>query len=591
MRVVGLRIGLSLLAGAFLFLAVPTYGLWPLMWIAAVPEIYVARVAATPKRAFLYGWLTGAVAHTGGFYWMDGLLERFGHMAPIEALPIMALLIAYQGLAFAFFSWGVRRAWDRTGAPLVLLAPLVMVAVELLMPQIFPYYLAISQAFVPAVIQIADVTGPLGVTALMLAFAGAVADAIFAASRRSWPAWRAPVAVGPADRRRPRLRRAADAPGRRASRCRAQGAHGPRAGQRRYPREVGSGGVRAPPGPAPARLGRSAARRRRAGGLAGVVVPVRAAANVRARLRDPTTAAWCGAGSTRSLHVRRPHPRRKRHRKKGPDRYPYNTAIMMDAAGNATGSYDKVFLMMFGEYVPFYDQIPWFTEIFPEASNFSRGSEPASFPLHTAAGDFKLGPLICYEDILPSFARRVAKLGPNAFVNITNDAWFGRTAEPYQHLALAVFRAVEHRLEMVRAVNTGVSAHIDAAGPRSPGDRIGRSQRPAGGAAQDAARRPGHAPRRRPLPDGGRSVRVSLPAVPGRPPGLEGWGTGGRALGWRRRRYERRRKNRYLKSCRSCLKAGKRISFATSIAQVPVGVPAKVDPTWTDCTVPFPPTT
>ncbi|MES1209127.1 MAG: hypothetical protein ABUS79_24580, partial [Pseudomonadota bacterium] len=50
------------------------------------------------------------------------------------------------------------------------------------------------------------------------------------------------------------------------------------------------------------------------------------------------------------------------------------------------------------------------------------------------------------------------------FVNITNDAWFGRTSEPHQHLALAVFRAVEHRLEMVRAVNTGVSAHIDAAG-------------------------------------------------------------------------------------------------------------------------------
>jgi apolipoprotein N-acyltransferase len=58
----------------------------------------------------------------------------------------------------------------------------------------------------------------------------------------------------------------------------------------------------------------------------------------------------------------------------------------------------------------------------------------------------------------------VAKLQPNAFINITNDAWFGRTAEPYQHLALAVFRSVEHRIEMVRAVNTGVSAHIDAAG-------------------------------------------------------------------------------------------------------------------------------
>jgi len=146
------------------------------------------------------------------------------------------------------------------------------------------------------------------------------------------------------------------------------------------------------------------------------------------------------------------------------DRYPYNTALMMDAAGNATASYDKVFLMMFGEYIPFYDQIPWFTKLFPEASNFSRGTDPAVFPLEVGGRAFKVAPLICYEDILPGFARRAAKLGPNAFINMTNDAWFGRTAEPYQHLALAVFRSVEHRLEMVRAVNTGVSAHIDAGG-------------------------------------------------------------------------------------------------------------------------------
>jgi apolipoprotein N-acyltransferase len=146
------------------------------------------------------------------------------------------------------------------------------------------------------------------------------------------------------------------------------------------------------------------------------------------------------------------------------DRYPYNTAFMMDADGNVTGAYDKVFLMMFGEYIPFYDSIPWFTQLVPEASNFSRGTEPASFPLRVRGRDYKLGPLICYEDILPSFTRRVAKLAPNALVNITNDAWFGRTAEPYEHLGLAVFRAVENRLELVRAVNTGVSAHVDAAG-------------------------------------------------------------------------------------------------------------------------------
>jgi apolipoprotein N-acyltransferase len=137
---------------------------------------------------------------------------------------------------------------------------------------------------------------------------------------------------------------------------------------------------------------------------------------------------------------------------------------MLDRDGAITGSYDKVFLMMFGEYIPFYDTFPWFTDLFPEASNFSRGSEPGSFPLRVRGRDYLLGPLICYEDILPAFTRRVAKLSPNALVNITNDAWFGRTSEPYQHLALAVFRAVENRLELVRAVNTGVSAHVDAAG-------------------------------------------------------------------------------------------------------------------------------
>src|SRR6266545_2908098 len=146
------RLGLSLLAAVMLFASVPTFGLWPLMWMALGPQMQVALGAATPKQAFLWGWLTGFVANAVAFYWMDGLLERFGHMPPVEALPIMALL-------------------------LVLLAPLVMVTVELVMPQIFPYYLGISQAFGPSVIQIADITGPLGVTALMLACNGALLDA------------------------------------------------------------------------------------------------------------------------------------------------------------------------------------------------------------------------------------------------------------------------------------------------------------------------------------------------------------------------------------------------------------------------------
>jgi len=456
-QAIALRVGLSVVSGVLLFLSVPGFGLWPLMFAALVPQLWVARAAVTPRRAFFHGWLTGTVANAGGFYWMDGLLERFGHMPAVEALPIMLLLVAYQGLAFAFFSWLVRRVADRTGRPLVLLAPLVMVAIELPIPQIFPYYLAIAVAFVPRLIQVADVTGPLGVTALLLTFNGALADLVH--DRRAWRGLAIAAALLVAD--------------------------------------VGYGTVRLHQ--ADAR--RAAAPKVRTGlvqanvGILEKWDPVEFAhllslhqeASADLARNGAQLVVWPESSYPYALprHFAQDFPlddeRRVRRgfetpllfgavtvadraSRRGPDKYPYNTALMMDAAGNITGTFDKVFLMLFGEYIPFYDSIPWFTQIFPEASNFSRGGEPASFPLHVAGGDFKLGPLICYEDILPAWARKVAQLRPNAFVNITNDAWFGRTAEPHQHLALAVFRAVEHRLEMVRAVNTGVSAHIDSAG-------------------------------------------------------------------------------------------------------------------------------
>jgi apolipoprotein N-acyltransferase len=455
------------LAAALLYLSVPTVNAWPLMWIALVPQLIVALQCETPRRAFLQGWLTGTLANTAGFIWMDGLLERFGHMSPVEALPIMMLLTGYQGLEFAFLSWGVHRLRNRTAnrIPMAVLAPLVMVVIELAMPQIFPFYLAISQAWVPAVIQIADLTGPMGVTALMVGVSGALVDAWLA--RRDGRPWRTalrPLAVAS-------IFVVAD---------------------------LVYGAVRIHQ----VNVARAAAPKVRTGLVqANVGILEKWDPDEFARLLDKhqrLSADLVGAGAqfivwpessypyalprtiehdpplSSKAHVRRgfettPLLFGALTRVSGPptkpaERYPFNTALMMDAAGNITGKYDKVFLMLFGEYIPFYDSIPWFTKIFPEASNFSRGSTPGSFPLRVGDRDWVLGPLICYEDILPGFTRRVAQLRPNAFINITNDAWFGRTAEPYQHLALAVFRSVEHRLEMVRAVNTGVSAHIDAAG-------------------------------------------------------------------------------------------------------------------------------
>jgi len=462
------RLGLSLLSGVLLAascLSLPGVPTWPLMWIALVPELLVALEAPTPKRAFWYGWLTGTVANTAGFYWMDELLERFGHMSPVEALPIMLLLTAYQGLEFALLSWGVHRLRARTGGrlPVALLATLVMASIELVVPQMFPFYLAISQAFVAPVIQIADLTGPIGVTALVVASSGALVDLWL--RRRAGEGRRAlrPLAVVAA------LVVADLAYG-------AVRIHQVDVARAAAPK-VKTGLVQANVGILEkwdpqefAKLLETHQRLSRGLAREGAELVVWPESSYPYALARPFSREW-PAADARRVRVGFDTPllfgaltRAPGRHDSGPDKYPYNTALMMDAAGNVTGTYDKVFLMLFGEYIPFYDSIPWFTKVFPEASNFSRGTEPASFPLRVGARDYKLGPLICYEDILPGFTRRVAKLRPNAFINITNDAWFGRTAEPYQHLALAVYRAVEHRLELVRAVNTGVSTHVDAAG-------------------------------------------------------------------------------------------------------------------------------
>ena len=74
------------------------------------------------------------------------------------------------------------------------------------------------------------------------------------------------------------------------------------------------------------------------------------------------------------------------------------------------------------------------------------------------------GPLICYEGIFPDLVRRFVKEGARVLVNITNDAWYGRSSAPYQHLSAAVFRSVENGVYMLRSANTGVSAIIDPLG-------------------------------------------------------------------------------------------------------------------------------
>jgi apolipoprotein N-acyltransferase len=112
------------------------------------------------------------------------MFERFAHLPWLASALLCLLLCSYQALRFLLFGWAVRRVRVRSDVPLALLAPVLMVTSELCVPFVFPYYLALTQAWQTPVIQVAELTGPLGVTALLLMSSGAVYDAAVGRRRR-----------------------------------------------------------------------------------------------------------------------------------------------------------------------------------------------------------------------------------------------------------------------------------------------------------------------------------------------------------------------------------------------------------------------
>jgi apolipoprotein N-acyltransferase len=136
-------------------------------------------------------------------------------------------------------------------------------------------------------------------------------------------------------------------------------------------------------------------------------------------------------------------------------RPPHNSAFLIGPTGDL-GRYDKRHLLPLGEYVPWERALGFFRVAGGPASEFSGGWEATVFA--TPIG--RVATVICYEAIFPAEVRDFFLAGADILVNITNDAYFGPTPTPVQHLALTVFRAVEHRAWLVRAANTGISAIV-----------------------------------------------------------------------------------------------------------------------------------
>ncbi len=139
----------------------------------------------------------------------------------------------------------------------------------------------------------------------------------------------------------------------------------------------------------------------------------------------------------------------------------FNRAYMFNSHARITGIYDKAHLVPFGEYVPLQDLL-WFVEkLTVQAGHFSKGTTgpvPLGFNTH------KTGVLICFEILFPDISRQFVLNNADILTTITNDAWFGRTSAPAQHFAVAVLRAIENRRAMVRAANTGISGFIAPCG-------------------------------------------------------------------------------------------------------------------------------
>ena len=140
----------------------------------------------------------------------------------------------------------------------------------------------------------------------------------------------------------------------------------------------------------------------------------------------------------------------------------YNRSFLVDATGAAAGSADKVHLVPFGEFLP----LPWLFGYLDALTAHSGRFDPGEDHgvLRLPGAEAELGVFICFESIFPGIPRTLAARGATVLVNTTNDAWFGDSAAPTQHLAMAVLRAVETGRPVLRAANTGISCIIEPSG-------------------------------------------------------------------------------------------------------------------------------
>ncbi len=455
------KILLAVLTGVLLTAGFPVIGMACSAWVALIFLLLAIR-DTDARKGFMLGLLAGMVHYLTLVYWLVPTMRIYGYLPLSISILLLILLAFYLALYPAFFA--LLLAWTgRRPFMLLILAPVFWVSLEYLRTLLlsgFPWgLLGYTQAEHPGLIQFADILGVYGVSALILFVNAALLLLVLAVSKKPWQgcrvrAWVAAagslavlaalgVVLGYGNIRINTMDKRQAA----AETLDVAVIQGNIGQLHKWDRRFREATIqkyfdlsKTAENPSPAL----------------VIWPETAAPFYFDYNTELTERVLNGIEKTNSYFIVGAPSVEFDHRQ---PRY-YNSAYLIGPDGNVSGRYNKVHLVPFGEYVPFNEWLPFIDTLVAQVGSFDTGRRGDTI----GWDDIRIGMLICYESIFPSLSVEMVRNGADFLVNITNDAWFGKTSAPYQHFSMAVFRAVENRRSLVRAANTGISGYIDPVG-------------------------------------------------------------------------------------------------------------------------------
>lgn len=444
---------ISSISGILLFLSFPKFGEGFVAWVALVPLIYALKGIRRLQEGFLLGFITGLICHIGILYWITYVVVHYGNLPYYAGISATLLLAAYMSIYTAVFASGIVYFRNKDIPP-IFTAPFLWTSLEYAKSHLFTGFpwenLAYSQYLYTPLIQIADITGIYGITFMIVTVNVIIYDIIVAKPERK------------------RLMREVIAGSVIILIICCYGVlkihHVRKSLKNADPVDISiiqgniDQDIKWNPQFQKKTINtyKDLSLSKAIAGSDLIIWPETATPFYFQDKEDmhqivvdvaKNSKSWLLFGSPSYIMDR--------------DGLSFlNSAFLLSPNGKICGRYDKVHLVPYGEYVPLRKLFPFISKLVAGVGDFASGK--GFYPL--SMNSHKLGVLICYEGIFPEAARSCKNAGADLLVNITNDAWFGGTSAPYQHLSMTAFRAIENRVYVIRAANTGISAVIDPTG-------------------------------------------------------------------------------------------------------------------------------